>query len=74
MRIERIETPACDAGWRTRPSPPRRAPYGLSAEALGDDELSSTRPVIEGGHIAVPEAPGWGTQPIEEARTAYLGL
>ena len=47
-----------------------------------DDELFTRAPTIEDGHIVVPEVPGWGTEPNEEAlrtrppkvRTDYLGI
>ena len=47
-----------------------------------DDELFSYAPEVENGQMAVPEAPGWGTEPNEEAlrahpprvRTDYLGI
>jgi L-alanine-DL-glutamate epimerase-like enolase superfamily enzyme len=47
-----------------------------------DDELFTRAPVIEDGHIVVPQVPGWGTEPNEEAlrdrppkaRTYYLGI
>lgn len=47
-----------------------------------DDELVTQAPAVVDGHIAVPEAPGWGTEPNEEAlrarppreRTDYLGI
>ena len=47
-----------------------------------DDELFTGAPTIEDGHIVVPQGPGWGTEPNEEAmrdrppkvRTDYLGM
>jgi galactonate dehydratase len=47
-----------------------------------DNELFTHAPKIEDGHIIVPQAPGWGTEPNEEAirawppkvRTDYLGM
>jgi galactonate dehydratase len=47
-----------------------------------DDELFTRAPTIEDGHIVVPQVPGWGTEPNEEAirarppkvRTDYLGI
>jgi galactonate dehydratase len=47
-----------------------------------DDELFTRAPVIEDGHLVVPQVPGWGTEPNEEAlrdrppkaRTDYLGI
>ena len=47
-----------------------------------DDELFTHAPEIEDGHIIVPQGPGWGTEPNEEAmrarppkvRTEYLGI
>jgi L-alanine-DL-glutamate epimerase-like enolase superfamily enzyme len=47
-----------------------------------DDELFTHAPEIDNGHIVVPQVPGWGTQPNEEAvrarppktRTNYLGI
>jgi galactonate dehydratase len=32
-----------------------------------DDELVSHPPVFENGHLVVPDRPGWGTEPNEEA-------
>jgi L-alanine-DL-glutamate epimerase-like enolase superfamily enzyme len=32
-----------------------------------DDELFTRAPEIEDGHIIVPQVPGWGTEPNEEA-------
>src|SRR5829696_1886233 len=47
-----------------------------------DDELFTRAPTIEDGHLVVPQVPGWGTEPNEEAlrtrppkvRTDYLGI
>lgn len=47
-----------------------------------DDEIFNYSPVVQDGAIVVPDAPGWGIEPNEEAlkkypakeRTAYLGL
>lgn len=35
-----------------------------------DDELFTHAPQIENGHLIVPDRPGWGTEPIEEALRA----
>jgi galactonate dehydratase len=35
-----------------------------------DDELVTHPPVYEDGHLVVPDRPGWGTEPIEEALRA----
>lgn len=32
-----------------------------------DDELVTVPPVFEAGHLVVPDTPGWGTEPVEEA-------
>ena len=32
-----------------------------------DDELVSHPPVYENGHLVMPDRPGWGTEPNEEA-------
>ena len=39
-----------------------------------DDELYTHVPVIEGGHLVVPDRPGWGTEPNEEALLAHPPL
>jgi L-alanine-DL-glutamate epimerase-like enolase superfamily enzyme len=47
-----------------------------------DDKLFTSTPQIEHGGILVPDAPGWGCDPIEEAlrahppqvRRSHLGL
>ena len=36
-----------------------------------DDELFTHAPVYENGHLAVPDRPGWGTEPIEAALEAH---
>jgi L-alanine-DL-glutamate epimerase-like enolase superfamily enzyme len=36
-----------------------------------DDELFTHAPVYEDGHLIVPDRPGWGTDPIEEALRAH---
>ena len=36
-----------------------------------DDELVTHAPVFEDGHLVVPDRPGWGTDPIEEAIRAH---
>ena len=36
-----------------------------------DDELFSVTPTIENGELVVSEAPGWGTEPIEEVIAAH---
>ena len=36
-----------------------------------DHELFTTVPEIENGHLIVPDAPGWGTEPNEEAIRAH---
>jgi len=36
-----------------------------------DDELFSHKPEFEDGHIVVPDRPGWGCDPIEEALEAH---
>jgi L-alanine-DL-glutamate epimerase-like enolase superfamily enzyme len=36
-----------------------------------DDELFTHAPHFENGHLAVPDRPGWGTEPIEEALRAH---
>ncbi|MCH9674088.1 MAG: mandelate racemase/muconate lactonizing enzyme family protein [Gammaproteobacteria bacterium] len=36
-----------------------------------DDEIFSHAPVIEDGHLVVPDRPGWGTEPNEEAIRAH---
>ena len=32
-----------------------------------DDELFTHKPPIENGHLVIPDRPGWGTEPIEDA-------
>jgi galactonate dehydratase len=32
-----------------------------------DDELFTHVPRFEDGHLSVPDRPGWGTEPIEDA-------
>jgi L-alanine-DL-glutamate epimerase-like enolase superfamily enzyme len=36
-----------------------------------DDELVSHPPLFENGHLALPDRPGWGTEPNEEAIRAH---
>jgi L-alanine-DL-glutamate epimerase-like enolase superfamily enzyme len=36
-----------------------------------DAELFTHLPVIEGGYLVVPDRPGWGTEPIEDALRAH---
>jgi L-alanine-DL-glutamate epimerase-like enolase superfamily enzyme len=36
-----------------------------------DDELVTHPPVYENGHLVVPDRPGWGTEPNEEALRAH---
>jgi L-alanine-DL-glutamate epimerase-like enolase superfamily enzyme len=36
-----------------------------------DDELVTHVPQFENGHLVVPERPGWGTEPNEEAIRAH---
>jgi len=36
-----------------------------------DDELVSHPPVFEAGHLVLPDRPGWGTEPNEEAIRAH---
>jgi len=36
-----------------------------------DDELFTHVPVIEDGHLVIPDRPGWGTEPDEEALRAH---
>ena len=36
-----------------------------------DDELFTHVPEIEDGHLVVPDRPGWGTEPNEEALRAH---
>jgi galactonate dehydratase len=36
-----------------------------------DDELFTTAPQFESGHLVVPDAPGWGTEPNEESIRAH---
>jgi galactonate dehydratase len=36
-----------------------------------DDELFTSLPQFESGHIVVPDIPGWGTEPNEEAIRAH---
>jgi galactonate dehydratase len=36
-----------------------------------DRELFSHEPEFEAGHLVVPDRPGWGTEPIEEAILAH---
>jgi galactonate dehydratase len=39
-----------------------------------DHELFTHLPVYEAGHLVVPDRPGWGTEPIEEALAAHPPL
>jgi L-alanine-DL-glutamate epimerase-like enolase superfamily enzyme len=36
-----------------------------------DDELFTRPPMIENGHLIVPDSPGWGTEPNEEGLRAH---
>jgi L-alanine-DL-glutamate epimerase-like enolase superfamily enzyme len=36
-----------------------------------DHELFTVVPTIENGHLVVPDTPGWGTEPNEEALAAH---
>jgi galactonate dehydratase len=36
-----------------------------------DDEVFTVVPQFEKGHLVVPDTPGWGTEPIEEAIKAH---
>ena len=36
-----------------------------------DDELVTHAPVFENGHLVMPDRPGWGTEPNEEAIRAH---
>jgi L-alanine-DL-glutamate epimerase-like enolase superfamily enzyme len=36
-----------------------------------DAELFTHLPVIEDGYLVVPDRPGWGTEPVEEALRAH---
>lgn len=36
-----------------------------------DDELVTHPPVFEAGHLLVPDRPGWGTDPVEDAIRAH---
>jgi galactonate dehydratase len=36
-----------------------------------DDELFTHAPPIENGHLVIPDRPGWGTEPIEDAIRAH---
>ena len=36
-----------------------------------DEELFTAAPKFEKGHLVVPDAPGWGTEPVEEAIKAH---
>jgi galactonate dehydratase len=36
-----------------------------------DHELFTHTPEYEDGHLIVPNRPGWGTEPVEEAIRAY---
>jgi L-alanine-DL-glutamate epimerase-like enolase superfamily enzyme len=36
-----------------------------------DDELFTRKPPIESGHLVIPDAPGWGTEPVEDAIKAH---
>jgi L-alanine-DL-glutamate epimerase-like enolase superfamily enzyme len=36
-----------------------------------DDELFTVIPTIENGELVVSDAPGWGTEPIEEVIAAH---
>lgn len=39
-----------------------------------DQELFTHTPVFEQGHLVVPDRPGWGTEPVEEALRAHPPL
>ena len=36
-----------------------------------DDELFTHLPLIEDGHLVIPDRPGWGAEPNEEAIRAH---
>ena len=36
-----------------------------------DDELFTHAPPIENGHLVIPDRPGWGTDPVEDAIRAH---
>ena len=36
-----------------------------------DRELFSLEPVVEDGHLVLPDRPGWGIEPVEEALRAH---
>jgi L-alanine-DL-glutamate epimerase-like enolase superfamily enzyme len=36
-----------------------------------DDELFTHAPHYEDGHLVIPDRPGWGTEPNEEALRAH---
>jgi hypothetical protein len=36
-----------------------------------DEEVFTTAPRFENGHLIVPPTPGWGTEPVEEAIRAH---
>ena len=36
-----------------------------------DAELFTHLPVIEDGYLVVPDRPGWGTEPVEDALRAH---
>ena len=42
-----------------------------STASPGTTSWSPTRPCIENGHLVMPDRPGWGTQPNEEAIRAH---
>lgn len=43
----------------------------LIGQQVGEHELFTHVPVFENGHMLVPDRPGWGTEPIEEAILAH---
>jgi len=36
-----------------------------------DDKVFTTAPQFDNGHLVVPDTPGWGTEPNEEATLAH---
>ena len=36
-----------------------------------DDALFTRKPPIENGHLVIPDTPGWGTEPVEDAIKAH---
>jgi len=39
-----------------------------------DEELFTYQPEFEDGHLIIPDSPGWGTEPVEEALAAHPPL